>query len=59
MKGKVDQMSEAMLAQSKNNLQHVVAENIDSPSGFTIRTNPMYDLLSDYDPSQVNIPTQS
>lgn len=50
MKGKVDQMLEVMLAQSKNNLQHVVTENVGSPSGFTVMTNPMYDLLPDYDP---------
>lgn len=59
MKGKVDQMLEARLAQSKNNFQHGVTENVGSSSGFTVITNPMYDPLSDYNPPQVNIPTQS
>ncbi|XP_050914942.1 uncharacterized protein LOC127129870 [Lathyrus oleraceus] len=59
MKGKVDQMLEARLAQSKNNFQHGVAENVGSSSGFIVITNPMYDPLSDYNPPQVNIPTQS
>lgn len=58
-KVKINQMLEAMLAKSKDNLQHVVTENVGSPSGFTIMTNLMYDLLHDYDPLQVNIPTQS
>lgn len=30
MKGKMDQILEAMLAQSKNNLQHVIIENVGS-----------------------------
>ncbi|XP_050889355.1 uncharacterized protein LOC127094578 [Lathyrus oleraceus] len=59
MKGKVDQMLEARLAQSKNNFQHGVTENVGSSSGFTVITNPMYDPLSNYNPPQVNIPTQS
>ncbi|XP_050908580.1 uncharacterized protein LOC127122257 [Lathyrus oleraceus] len=59
MKGKVDQMLEARLAQSKNNFQHGVTKNVGSSSGFTVITNPMYDPLSDYNPPQVNIPTQS
>jgi hypothetical protein len=59
MKGKIDQMLEARLAQSKNNFQYGVIENVGSSSGFTVITNPMYDPLSDYNPPQVNIPTQS
>ena len=50
MKGKIDQMLEARLAQSKNNFQHGVTENVGSSSGFTVITNPMYDPLSDYNP---------
>lgn len=44
VKGKVDQMLEAMLAMSKNNLQHVVKENIRHALGFTMVTNSMYGL---------------
>ena len=46
----VNQMLEAMLAQPKNNLQHVVTENDGSPSCFTVMTNLMYDRIFDYDP---------
>lgn len=57
MKANVDQMLETTLAQSKNNLQHVIIENVGSSLRFTIITNPMYDPLPDHDPLQVNIPT--
>lgn len=50
MKGKMDQMLEALLAQSKNNLHHYVTENVGAISGFTIMNNPMYDLPRDYAP---------
>lgn len=59
MKGKTEMMLEALLAQSKNNLQHVITDNVGSTSGFTLMTNPMYGLLSDYPPSQMDVPTQS
>lgn len=39
-----------------SNLQHVVAENVGSPLGFIVMTNPTYDLPLDYAPQQV--PTQ-
>lgn len=41
-----------------SNLQHVVAENVGPPLGFTIVTNPTYNLPPDYAPQQVEIPTQ-
>ncbi|XP_050918769.1 uncharacterized protein LOC127136224 [Lathyrus oleraceus] len=59
MKGKIHQMLEARIAQSKNNFQHEFIENVGSSSGFTVITNPMYDPLPDYNPPQLNIPTQS
>lgn len=43
MKGKMDQMLEALLDMSKNNFQHVVMENVGHTSGFNMVTNPMYD----------------
>lgn len=43
MKGKMEQIFEALLGLSKNNFQHVVVENIDPTSGFTVVTNLMYD----------------
>lgn len=55
---KVDPMLEALVARSKKYLQHVVMENVGSPSGFTVVVNPMYGLPSEYPPSQVDVPTQ-
>lgn len=40
---KVGQMLEALLALSKNNFQHVIIENVDPTSGFTVVNNPLYD----------------
>ncbi|CAL5207595.1 unnamed protein product [Lathyrus oleraceus] len=59
IKGKIDHMLEATLAELKDNLQHVVTENFSSSSGFTVITKPMHNPLRDYDPPEVNIPTQS
>ncbi|KAI5389440.1 hypothetical protein KIW84_074916 [Lathyrus oleraceus] len=58
MKGKMDQMLEALLAHSKNNLQHAATKNVGSISGFIMITNPVYGFLSDYDLLRVNIPTR-
>lgn len=59
VKGKVDHMLEAFLSISKNNIQHVVTENIGPTSDFTMMTNPMYNLSPDYAPPQVDVPIQS
>lgn len=53
MKDKVDQMLEALLSMSKNNLQHAITENVDPASGFTMVTNLMYGLPPNYPPPQV------
>lgn len=58
MKGKVEQILEALLAMSKNNLQHVITENGGPTSDFTVATNPMYGLPPDYTPPQEDYPTQ-
>ncbi|CAL5208153.1 unnamed protein product [Lathyrus oleraceus] len=56
VKGKVDQMLEAFLSISNNDIQHVITENIGPTSDFTMVTNPKYDLPPDYAPSQVDVP---
>ena len=43
VKDKVNQMLEAMLASSKNNVQDAATDHVDSMSGFTVMSNPMYD----------------
>src|ERR1051325_1558599 len=43
VKDKVDQMLEAMLASSENNVQDTATDHVDSISGFTVMSNPMYD----------------
>lgn len=42
-KGKIGQAVENLKTPSKDNLQHGVEENMVSPSGFTVMTNPMYE----------------
>lgn len=54
LKGKIDQMLESVVAMS--NLQHVVADNVGPPPGFTVVTNATYDLPLDYSPQQVLTP---
>lgn len=53
LKGQVGKTLEPVVAMS--NLQHVIGP----PPGFTIVTNLTYDLPPNYDPQQVDIPTQS
>lgn len=48
MKVKMHQMLEALIARSKNNLQHVITENIGPTSGFIMTTNQIYDLPPNY-----------
>lgn len=43
VKDKVDQMLEAMLASSENNVGDAATDHVDSMSGFTVMSNPMYD----------------
>src|ERR1044072_275733 len=43
VKDKVDQMLEAMLASSENNVADATTDHVDSMSGFTVMSNPMYD----------------
>ncbi|XP_058768881.1 uncharacterized protein LOC131642679 [Vicia villosa] len=49
MNHKVGQMLEALLALSKNNVQHPVIENVDPTSGFTVVNNPIYDSPPEMD----------
>lgn len=44
-------MLERVVAMS--NLQHVVVENVSPLSNFTVMTNSMYDLPTDYAPQQI------
>src|ERR1043165_9316968 len=53
VKDKVDQMLEAMLASSENNVQDAATDHVDSMLGFTVISNPMYDS-----PLHVNDPIQ-
>lgn len=50
IKGNMYQMLEVMLAQSKNNLQHAITENVGATSSFTMMTNPLYGIHPDYAP---------
>lgn len=58
IKVQVDRMLEIVLAMSKENLQHVVANNVCPPSGFTIVTNSMYGVSPEYPLSQLEASTQ-
>lgn len=51
-------MSEVAVGMKKNNLHHVVAENVGPTLDFTVVTNPMYDIPPEYPPTQVDVPTQ-
>lgn len=51
MNHKVGQMLEAQLALLKNNFQHVVTENVDRTSRFTMVNNPLYNSPPQMDDS--------